>query len=165
MKYLYLFVLLLSFSGCDVDDSNHLPSGKVVAIADGDTFTLLSKENKQIKIRLYGIDTPEKKQPYGTVARQYLSELIFGQQVHYEVKDIDRYQRTIAIAFTLGKKNVNEEMLKAGYAWHYKQYDKNLEWSNLEVSARRNGLGLWADPNATPPWEWRKKSREPSVAE
>jgi endonuclease YncB( thermonuclease family) len=165
MKYLYLFVLLLFFSGCAVDDSNHLPSGKVVTIADGDTFTLLSKENKQIKIRLYGIDTPEKKQPYGTVARQYLSELIFGQQVQYEVLDIDRYQRSIAIVLTVDKKNVNEEMLKAGYAWHYKQYDKNQEWSKLEVLARTNRLGLWADPNATPPWEWRKKSREPSVAE
>jgi endonuclease YncB( thermonuclease family) len=165
MKYLIFILFLFPLISCQSDSISSLPSGKVVAIADGDTFTLLSKENKQIKIRLYGIDTPERKQPYGTAARQYLSELIFGQQVKYEVLDIDRYQRTIAIVFTADKKNVNEEMIKAGYAWHYKQYDQNPEWTRLEQIARKNRSGLWADANPSPPWEWRKKSREPAVAE
>jgi micrococcal nuclease len=129
-------------------------TGKVVSIADGDTFTLLSN-NKQIKIRLHGIDCPEKSQDFGNVAKQFLSNLIFGKIVSVKEMDTDRYGRTIGMV-TIDNKNVNEELLKAGLAWHYKHYDQNPAWMKLEDDARREKKGLWLHPNPIPPWDYRK---------
>jgi micrococcal nuclease len=128
--------------------------GKVVSIADGDTFTLLVN-NKQIKIRLHGIDCPEKSQDFGNVAKQFLSNSIFGKMISVKEMDIDRYGRTIGMV-TIDNKNVNEELLKAGLAWHYKHYDKNPKWTKLEDDARREKKGLWIHPNPIPPWDYRK---------
>jgi len=129
--------------------------GTVVGITDGDTFTLLTENRKQQKIRLYGIDCPEKKQPFGTVAKNQLSELIFGKKVKVEVRDYDRWGRMVGMVLR-DESNVNEEMLKSGYAWQYSKYDKSLRWSELEKTARAAGMGLWVEANPTPPWEWRK---------
>jgi micrococcal nuclease len=128
--------------------------GKVVSVSDGDTFTLLvSKE--QYKIRLYGIDCPESGQDFGNVAKNFLSDKVFGKVVTVTKMDIDRYGRTIGMVF-IDEINVNEELLKAGLAWHYKAYDKNHEWSKFEEKARKLKLGLWSHPNPIPPWEFRK---------
>jgi endonuclease YncB( thermonuclease family) len=132
----------------------------VVAISDGDTFTLLDAGSQQVKVRLYGIDCPEKAQDYGTVARQGLSNLIFGQKVRIDKKDVDRYGRTVAIVYNEKGINVNEELLREGLAWHYTQYDKNPVWDNLEGEAKRKQRGLWAQAHPTPPWLWRKEKRE-----
>lgn len=130
-------------------------SGKVISIADGDTFTLLTDDKEQIKIRLHGIDCPEKSQDYGQVAKQYLSDLIFGKQVEVEKTDIDRYGRTIG-KVKAGLVAVNEAMLTAGLAWHYKKYDNNPEWAKLEDDARAGKIGLWSKSDAQPPWDYRK---------
>lgn len=130
-------------------------SGRVVAIADGDTFTLLTAQNQQVKIRLHGIDCPEKKQPYSNNAKAYTSSLVFGKQVSVQVKNIDRYGRTIGVVFLEDKRNVNELLLQAGWAWHFKKYDQNARWAAMEHQARRNRKGLWADPNPIAPWDWR----------
>ncbi|MBD0294664.1 MAG: thermonuclease family protein [Flavisolibacter sp.] len=149
--------IIVSFS-CSGPD---MPSakGKVVAIADGDTFTFLDKKNMQVKIRLYGVDCPERSQEFGTVARQKLSDLIFGQPVKLVEKGTDQYGRTIAMVYTPNNVCVNEELLRNGLAWHYKEYDKNSRWAQLEEIARRNKVGLWSQPHPTPPWEWRKEKR------
>src|SRR5436190_17785077 len=131
--------------------------GYVVAIADGDTFTLLTDEKKQVKIRLYGIDCPEKKQPFGTVAKQKLSELIFNKNVLAKKISTDRYKRTVAIVYDENKVCINEIMLRSGLAWHYTKYDNNIYWQQLQDSARKNKSGLWVDINAIPPWQWRAK--------
>jgi endonuclease YncB( thermonuclease family) len=128
--------------------------GKVVKIADGDTYTLLDSNNQQVKIRMHGIDCPEKVQPYGRVAKDFLSSLIFGKIVEAKVQDTDRYGRVVAITFFNGK-NINEEMLKVGLTWHYKKYDSNPKWSDLEKKARKERVGLWKDTNPIAPWEWR----------
>lgn len=140
-------------------------TGKVVKIADGDTFTLLTDDNQQVKVRLYGIDCPERSQDFGQVARQKLSDLIFGGKVYVIEKDIDRYKRTIGIVYNQDQINANEAMLQAGLAWHYKTYDKNPEWAQMEENARAQKIGLWSQPNPTPPWDWRKKKREKAAAE
>jgi endonuclease YncB( thermonuclease family) len=115
-------------------------------------------KTKQIKIRLHGIDCPEKKQDFGQVAKQRLSDLIFGKTVHVVRKDIDRYKRIVALVYDEQNRCINTEMLKAGLAWHYtKYYDQNPEWQQLENTARANRSGLWSQPNPTPPWEWRGK--------
>ena len=143
---LFLFIPLISVAQLQ---------GKVVAVADGDSFTLLV-DKKQIKIRLHGIDCPEKKQDLGTVAKDYLAGLVFGKVVMVKKMNKDRYGRTVGIATVHGL-NVNEALLKAGLAWHYKTYDKNPAWAHLEETARKEKKGLWIQPNAIPPWQFRKR--------
>ena len=157
------FWLLLLFFACNTNDGS-FQNGKVVGIADGDTFTMLTMANEQVKVRLYGIDCPEKAQDFGTVALQKLSDLIFGQIVRIDKKDVDRYGRTVAIVYNNKGLNVNEEMLRSGVAWHYKEYDQNPAWDDLMLQAQYKKLGLWAQPNPTPPWSWRKAKREAASA-
>jgi micrococcal nuclease len=147
-----LFSLLLTLASFATE-----LSGKVVGIADGDTFTLLLPNNTTVKIRLHGIDTPEKGQPFGENAKQYTSNLIFNKQVKVKQTDTDRYGRIVGIVTNPENINVNEALLKAGMAWHYKKYDSNPNWANFEKEARASKIGLWQDPNLMPPWDWRKK--------
>lgn len=158
MKYLLLFLLLPLFQCAPA--SNNEAIGQVVSVADGDTFTLLMKGNQQVKVRLYGIDCPERSQDFGTAARQKLRELTTGHTIRIEEKDKDRYGRIVAIAYTNNDLSINEEMLRSGFAWHYTQYDKNEAWSALEREARRQKKGLWVQRNATPPWHFRKAKRQ-----
>lgn len=111
--------------------------------------------NEQIKIRLHGIDCPEKSQDFGNVAKEFLSTLVFGKTVSVKKLDTDRYGRTIGMVL-IDSVNVNEELLKAGLAWHYKYYDKSLLWAKLEETARKEKKGLWSMPNPIPPWDFRK---------
>lgn len=173
MRYCYL-LLCLFFIACTNSNSTSQRrskltssttevkttlSGKVVKISDGDTFTLLADGNRQEKIRLHGIDCPEKKQDFGQVARQKLSDLVFGKQVSVKRTDTDRYGRTIAIVYTSDGVCVNEELLRLGLAWHYTQYDNNAAWTALQEEAKRQKLGLWSHPTPVSPWEWRKAKR------
>jgi endonuclease YncB( thermonuclease family) len=162
MKISSYFLLLLLFN-CTILSCYNQKSlikeldGKVVSITDGDTFTLLTEQNIKIKIRLHGIDCPEKRQDFGQVAKQKLSDLIFRKFVHAIKKDIDRYGRTVALVYDEQNNCINEEMLKAGLAWHYLKYDNDPSWTQIQDSAKKNGVGLWIQPNPTPPWKWRKK--------
>lgn len=153
---IYLISFLLSFSAY----SQHILSGKVIAVADGDTFTMLTGGNTQVKIRLHGIDCPEKKQDFGNVAKQYTSAQVFGKTVQAKVLKQDRYKRSIAIVMLPNGKNLNHELLKAGMAWHYKQYDKSGEFDLLEKQARAIKTGLWKGKNPIAPWEFRKMIRQ-----
>lgn len=155
-----LFALLLGFClfACQQPAAYDL-EGKVVKVADGDTFTLLDADNQQVRVRLHGIDCPERAQPYGNVARQYLSTLVFGKQVGVEEMDTDRYGRVVGIVHVDGKV-VNEELLKEGLAWHYTEYDDNPDWARLQADARRQGRGLWQDKRPVEPWNWRKRGRK-----
>jgi endonuclease YncB( thermonuclease family) len=146
----FIFLLLPLYSCAQL-------TGKVVAIADGDSFTMLV-DNKQVKIRLHGIDCPEKGQDYYQVAKQYLSDLIFNKTVVAQKTKTDKYRRTIAIV-TVGGVNVNEKLLEKGLAWHYREFDNNPTWQRLEDNARNKKVGLWQEPNPIPPWEYRKKKR------
>ena len=134
-------------------------SGRVVKVTDGDTITILDANQTQHKVRLYGIDTPEYKQPYSRAATKILADLVSGEGVGVDVKDTDRYGRTVGVVYR-GNINVNLEMVKSGYAWWYKWYAPlSDELREAEQRARAEGLGLWADPNAIPPWEWRRGAR------
>jgi micrococcal nuclease len=134
-------------------------SGKVVAVADGDTLTVLDESKTQHKIRLAGIDAPEKGQAFGTKARENLAAKVFGQNVRVEVIDVDRYRREVGRIY-LGERFINMEMVRDGFAWRYVQYDKPGEFAAVEADAREHRRGLWVDPNPTPPWEWRRAKRE-----
>jgi micrococcal nuclease len=132
---------------------------KVVSISDGDTFTGLDSQNRQIKVRLHGIDAPEKAQPFGSVSRKALGDLIEGKTVEIQQVDKDRYGRVVANVH-VGGTNVNREQVAKGLAWRYVQYDKKGEFTEVEQAARRARKGLWADPKPVPPWEWRKREKE-----
>jgi len=121
--------------------------GKVVGLHDGDSFTLLDSNNVQHKIRLHGIDCPELNQPFGKAAKQFVSDLIFGNYVNVETNKKDRYGRTIGIVTLANNTILNEVILKNGYAWHYLEYGTNSLWYELETNAKANKLALWLDTN------------------
>lgn len=136
--------------------------GKVVKVTDGDTITVLSSDNAQTSVRLYGIDAPESKQAFGTRSKQYLSSLVFGETVSVVDLGKDFYGRTIGKVY-LGDRYINLMIVEAGLAWHYKQYSaKDAEFTNAENKARKDAIGLWSGKNPVPPWQFRadKKARK-----
>ena len=131
---------------------------QVVGITDGDTFKGLTQDKIEIRFRIYGIDAPENKQAFSDKSKQYLSDLIYGKRVGIVVqKKSDGYGRPVVWVYTPENKDVSAEMLKAGMAWHYKQYDKSAKYSELESEARNHKIGLWSDNNPIAPWDFRKK--------
>jgi endonuclease YncB( thermonuclease family) len=135
---------------------------RVVGVTDGDTVAALTSEKRQIKVRLAGIDTPEKKQPFGTAAKQALSDLAFGRDAVIEYEKEDRYGRTVGKVLVDGR-DVNLELVTRGFAWWYRKYaneqsaeDRAL-YEAAENAARAASRGLWSDPQPIPPWEWRKR--------
>lgn len=128
-------------------------NGKVVSIHDGDTITILQGK-QQIKVRLFGIDAPELKQPYGKKSKQFLASLIAGQMVEVEPKGKDRYKRTLGIIYYKGQ-DINAQMVLNGYAWAYVKYSRM--YVDQEKTAREKKLGLWQSRITTPPWVWRKR--------
>lgn len=129
--------------------------GKVIAIADGDTLTVRSGEENH-KIRLVGIDCPEKGQDYGTKAKQALAAMVDGKRVRIEWTERDKYGRILGDVYR-GKRWVNGDLVRDGWAWHYVQYSDDERLATAEQEARKAKRGLWADPNEpVPPWEYRK---------
>lgn len=134
-------------------------TGRVVKIADGDTFTLLVNGSEQVKIRLDGIDAPEKGQAYGDKAKEYLSSMIWREPVTVNVKSKDRYGRSIGKVSTPTISDVNLEMIRAGYAWQYRDYNNDKTYTAAENQARKNMRGLWQDKNPIRPQDFRKIRR------
>src|SRR5215475_14298619 len=120
-------------------------TGQVVGVLDGDTIEVLHKKHPE-RIRLNGIDCPEKGQAYGKKAKQAASELVFGKQVTLQTHGLDKYGRTIADVFLPNGTNVNHELVKDGWCWWYRKYAPgNMVLEELERRARASGLGLWAE--------------------
>lgn len=160
------------FSVCAMADTLH---GRVVGVSDGDTITVLNASNQQHKIRLSGIDAPEKAQPFGKRSKENLSRHVFGRDVSVEWHKIDRYKRIV------GKVMVAEPscreatcpktfdachaQITAGLAWWYSKYAKDQSredahrYELAEQDARSRRLGLWSDPQPIPPWDWRHKGK------
>jgi endonuclease YncB( thermonuclease family) len=138
--------------------------GKVVAVADGDTITVLDATNTQQRIRLQGIDAPERAQAFGTVSREHLADLVFGKRVTVQYGKRDKYGRIVGKVMVEGQ-DVCLEQVKAGLAWHYKEYqneqspeDRQL-YAEAEQEARRARKGLWQDILPQSPWEYRHAGR------
>ena len=132
-------------------------TGTVTAVIDGDTLTVLV-DQQQVKVRLAGIDAPERKQDYGTVAKSFLSDRVFGRYVSVEVTGQDRYGRTLGVVHVDGA-NVNLSLVRAGLAWHYVRFSDDTELAAAEREAREARRGLWERDDAVPPWEWRRQNR------
>jgi endonuclease YncB( thermonuclease family) len=129
----------------------------VVGVLDGDTIEVLHNGRAE-RIRLSGIDCPEKGQAYGKRAKQAASELVFGKDVTLQTHGHDKYGRTLADVLLPDGTNVNHTLVKDGWCWWYRKYAPgDTELEQLEKSAREAKKGLWADPQPVPPWEWRRR--------
>jgi endonuclease YncB( thermonuclease family) len=139
--------------------------GRVVGISDGDTITVLDSSKKQHKIRLAGIDAPEKKQPFGQASKVHLSDLVFGKDVVLDCGKTDRYRREICIVMINGQ-DANLGQVRAGMAWWYRKYQneqtaqQRAAYEAAEAAAAAGRVGLWRDAGPVSPWEWRKAKRE-----
>ena len=135
--------------------------GQVIKVVDGDTITILDTNKEQFKIRLSGIDAPEKRQAFGHVSKQSLSELVAGKVVLVDYNKRDQYGRVIGKVL-LENNDINLEQIKRGLAWHYKQYEREQDvedrslYAQEEYLAQKGRIGLWKDKNPIPPWEYRK---------
>ncbi|MCY2966281.1 MAG: thermonuclease family protein [Planctomycetota bacterium] len=160
------FVMLTAAATAPARESPEIReiSGEVVSIADGDTVTVLDADKVQHKIRLQGIDAPEKKQPFGTAARKALGDKIHRENVRIVWKEKDKYGRILG-EIHLGDRHINREMVSDGYAWWYEKYaPKDRELGQAQAEARKERRGLWRDieggvkPEA--PWDFRKRQKQ-----
>ena len=164
MKTIIKLILSISFLLSLSTQAGTL-SGKVVGVADGDTITVLDDSNTEYKIRLAGIDAPEKKQPFGNVSKKSLSDLVYGKQVNVDYNKQDRYGRTVGKVIIDGT-DVNLEQVKRGLAWFYKKYQNEqplkdrLDYLHAQEDAEKAKVGLWIDPEPTAPWDFRKAKKE-----
>jgi micrococcal nuclease len=129
---------------------------KVVAITDGDTVGVIDAEKSYFKVRLHGIDSPEKKQAYHEKATQALSGKVFQKDVVLDERGKDRYGRVIAV-LKLDGRNINRELVEEGFAWQWDKYDKLGEFTEAHASAKEKKAGLWQDAVPVAPWEFRAK--------
>jgi endonuclease YncB( thermonuclease family) len=162
-KNKYLFIFLLLFFGCkDAKKSDSIKSdfsAKVIGVKDGDTIEVLYK-NKPIVIRLEHIDCPEKKQPFGKKAKQFVSTKIFGEKVKIKTNGkTDRWKRMIGVVILDNGDNLNKLLVKNGLAMHYKKYSKDNSYDLIEKKAQNEKVGLWSQKNVVKPWEYRKNKK------
>lgn len=127
---------------------------KVIGVSDGDTIIALDRSNNQIKVRLEGIDCPEKGQDFGERAKQATVQLCFGKEVTIQKTGLDQYGRMLAYVF-VDDLCVNKQLISLGMAWHFKKYNMDQELARLELKAREKKIGLWSQPNPIAPWDWR----------
>ena len=160
LRLLSLSILFSIFLSCDVSsqhESNNL-SGNVVKIIDGDTYDIIV-DGKQTRIRMFGIDAPERGMDYYKVSKQYLGELCMNQGIHLEIVNTDRYGRIVAKSFLPDGRELGAEMIRAGMAWHFKRYSDDQVLATLETTARENQVGLWSISNPIPPWDYRARKK------
>lgn len=137
--------------------------GHVVAVADGDTVTVLTGADQRIRVRLAQIDAPERGQPFSRLSTQSLREMVHNQQVRVVVEDIDQYGRTVGRIYRFmdnGELDANAEQVRRGMAWVYRRYASDESLYALEQEAREARRGLWRQRNPVPPWQHRHASRE-----
>lgn len=162
-----LVLLVFSFSCVKTGENRSLSTeksitGKVITIIDGDTYDLLTEENQTIRIRMEGIDAPERGMAFYRVSKNYLGELCMAQRVRIVQTDTDRYGRVVAWSYLPDGRELGHEMIKAGLAWHFKKYNSDEDLSKLEIQARAARIGLWRDTNPVAPWEHRNQRRKNS---
>ena len=152
--FIFFLPLWVFLSSCSSNSTDF--HAKVIHIADGDTVTVFNDTNEKIKIRLKGIDCPEKAQAYGNKAKNFTKDLVAGQPVIIQAYDQDKYGRTIGDVILEDGRNLNHELVKAGYAWWYRKYAPgNTVLEKFEKEAREAKAGLWNNPHPIPPWDFR----------
>jgi endonuclease YncB( thermonuclease family) len=182
MLRLLAFLLLLPALALAAPQPNIL-LGRVVSVADGDTVTVLDSNNVQHKIRLAGIDAPEKSQPFGDRSKQSLSRAVMGKEVKVLWSKQDRYGRLVGTVWVTPVSHpcthtgepcpqtldVGRAQLTVGLAWHFKKYENEqseedrLAYAFDEQEARARKAGLWSEPDPVAPWDWRHGPKDGPV--
>jgi micrococcal nuclease len=134
-------------------------TAKVVGIKDGDTIVVLLNDKTQQTLRLAEVDCPESGQAFGKNAKQFTSDAVFGKEITFEETDQDRWGRTIAKVYYDDNLYLSAEIIKAGMGWWYYRYSDDESLGELESEAKENKRGLWKDPHAIAPWEFRRSER------
>lgn len=157
------FLLLVPSSAASDAESPQLY--KVIRVIDGDTIDVLAADRVMIRLRFNGIDAPERGQPFGNNAKQYLSKTIGGKMVRLRGYGLDKYNRSITDIY-LPVENapdllINRELVKRGLAWHYKEFSDNEALAEDERRAQREKIGLWGGSHKIfAPWDWRDLSKD-----
>ncbi len=156
---IFISLLAVNFSNANTFTQKDAIVEKII---DGDTIRVKYK-SESIKVRLWGIDTPEYYQPFSNAAKKFISLLVADKKVRLEIKDWDDYGRMVAIVTLSDNRNVNEELLKKGLAWVHIYYCREPicnRWYVYEEKARKERIGLWQDKSPVPPWVWKRRKRE-----
>lgn len=153
---LFVAVLLVTIgvSGCHRRPRRAPFDARVVGVADGDTITVLDGTT-QVRVRLNGIDCPERRQAFGARAKQLTSQLVFGKTVTVRPFGMDRYGRVLGEVVLADGRVLSRELVAAGMAWHYTRYSKDETLARLEREAREGRVGLWSEAGPVAPWEFR----------
>jgi endonuclease YncB( thermonuclease family) len=160
LKLLFPSIISFIFLSCNLNSevNGGRIAGNVVRIVDGDTYDIIV-DGKQTRIRMFGIDAPERGMDYYKVSKQYLGELCMNQGIHLEIVNTDRYGRIVAKSFLADGRELGAEMIRAGMAWHFKRYSDDEVLATLETTARENQVGLWSISNPIPPWDYRARKK------
>lgn len=164
-SWLVLGALLAALLAAPVAARAQELAGRIVGVIDGDTVDLLTASKDLIRVRLSGIDAPEKGQPFGQVAKRTLSDIVFDRQVVVDGTKRDRYGRLVG-KLLVGGSDANLQIVARGLAWHFKRYEREqpeadrTTYAHAEAAARAGHLGLWADRQPVAPWDYRAHKRQ-----
>ena len=138
--------------------------GRVLSVEDGDKLLVMTETKQRVRVRIAGIDAPESGQRFSVTAKDHLSRLVLSQQVVVQGTKKDRYGYTVGKVL-IGETDVGLELVRAGYAWHFKRYEVEQNKSDREhyaeaqQTARKKRRGLWQDASPVPPWDWSEGKR------
>ncbi len=150
-------LFFLTFLSCKFFQTDF--QARVIAVKDGDSIEVIDSNQQHFIIRLAHIDCPEYSQPYSVAAKRFTSDFCYGKNVTLDQTDTDRYGRLVCEVFVDGK-SLNLALVENGLAWHHTRYSDDPDFAEAEEKAREAKIGLWADPDPLPPWEWRREQRE-----
>jgi endonuclease YncB( thermonuclease family) len=167
VTYLFLFSIVLFNISCNSNNGERKlnepnkqnEKGKIIGVIDGDTYDILIEGNKTLRVRMEGIDAPEKGMPFYRVAKDYLSNMCFKKQVTIKITGKDYYNRILAYSYLEDGRELSHEMLKAGLAWHFIKYNSDADLQQLEIEAKKQKIGIWQNDNPMPPWKNRMLHR------
>jgi endonuclease YncB( thermonuclease family) len=164
-RFWLLLLVLVGLGACGEPPGT---TGRVTRIFDGDSLIVRTPMGQEVEVRLFGIDAPERSQPWNRRSRQALGKLVRDREVSLEVVTVDAYGRTVALVRrTSDDLEVNREMVRQGHAWVYRRYTQDPSLIALEEAARDERRGIWSLPETdrVPPWAWRKQNRRPRQRE
>lgn len=156
--YFSLFFLLACGGRSPIDDDG-MVEARVVSVIDGDTYDVILQGGTQVRIRMAGIDAPERGMPYYNTATDYLESLCMNRRVFLRLTKEESYDRVVAEGYLPDGLDLEEAMVRAGLAWHFKKYSSDTVLDRLEREARASGLAIWSEPEPMSPWENRRLHR------
>lgn len=158
ISWIVVLLLCIQIFSCKFESKTEDPLGTVVRIIDGDTYDIMI-DGEQVRVRMEGIDAPERGMDFYRVAKNHLGELCKGQMIRLRIKEKDQYGRTIVKSYLPDGRELGEEMVKAGMAWHFKKYSDDGNLEAAEQQARAAAIGIWSLPDPVAPWDYRAKRR------